>query len=66
MISDANTEINDQPHKMWAEGIEDEPVSIIEINDYLHEKGWWSSNIETWFDTSQGFYRWCADIEELK
>ncbi len=58
-----NTEIEDQPHKMWAEGtslvmpLEQDAVEL------LAKEGWRLKNFSGWFDEMMGFYRWNCDIE---
>lgn len=62
-----NTEIFDQPWKMWAEG-----TSIFDLQKPLESciyaviesQGFKAKNIEIWFDDMQMFYRWNCDIEK--
>lgn len=60
-----NTEILDQPHQMCAEGTDDEKPKIEDIEVILKNEGWGVFNVDIWFDTMQGFWRWNCDILKL-
>lgn len=62
MIQDKNTSIEDQSHKMWAEGMEDDRPTDNEVYDYLWSKGYHSTDLDIWRDTSQHIWRWSASI----
>ena len=61
-----NTEIRDQAHEMWAEGITDEMATQSEIEETLNKQGYTGNRFDMWVDTSQGFYRWRCDITKLQ
>lgn len=62
MIKDENTSIEDQAHKMRAEGGEDDKPTEKEVYDYLWSKGFHSTDLEISFDQQMGFWRWSASI----
>lgn len=63
-IDNKNAIIEDQAHKMWAEGIEDEQPTKEDIIKYLKDNGWNCSNINIFFDDSQYCWRWSCDIHK--
>ena len=59
------TEIRSQAHEMWAEGTADVLPSNEDIIKLIGEKGFEATNIESWFDTCQLFYRWNCEIKPI-
>lgn len=59
-----NTEIEDQAHKMWAEGSCDNEPTNDEIVIFMTECGWAIYNINISFDNMQGFWRWNCDLAD--
>lgn len=57
-----NTEIFDQAHQMWAEGTSDDKPEINDIKILLKSENWNIYNIDIWYDTMQGFWRWNCNI----
>ena len=62
VISRENTVIRDQEHLMNAEGASDIEPTENAIRRLLVEELWCASEIEIWFDTMQGFWRWSCNI----
>lgn len=63
-----NTEIRDQPHEMWAEGMEeatDKPESR-DIEYLLNNESFQAFNIRIWFDDMQKYWRWNCDIKRWR
>lgn len=62
MLQRKNTEIFDQPHKMWAEGThKEEPTKKMVVN-HLLENGWDCKDVDIWNDTMMGFWRWSSKL----
>ena len=57
-----NTEIEDQAHKMWAEGTADNEPTIYAVQVWMEYLGWNVKGIDIWFDKMQGFWRWSCDL----
>lgn len=65
MTVDRNhTEILDQPHQMWAEGIGISKLKPkeAEIRELLGGEGWKADQVDVWFDRFQDFWRWSCKI----
>ncbi len=65
MIHRENTEIRNQSHEMWIEGMEDDKPTEDEIIDFVNGLGYATLKIEIWYDSMQCIYRWYADIKEF-
>jgi len=63
-----HTEIFDQPHQMWAEGTEVSRMhnapTAPDIRKLLESEGWKAYEIDVWYDTLQGFWRWLCKISK--
>lgn len=66
MLYRKNTEILDQAHQMRAGGTSDEPINHDEVMELLAKENYFAKDIESWFDSMQGFYRWECNIISLK
>ena len=63
MIKHENVEIFDNPWDGFAEGKQDEPLEIEEIQKYLlDERGFKSRDIQIWYDDFIGLWQWNAMI----
>ena len=61
-IDRKNTEILDQKHQMYAEGTSDIKPTAKDIELFLKHEGWDIYNLDIFFDSMQGFWRWNCDI----
>lgn len=61
-----NTEISPQPHKMWAEGMEDFKMTPTDIREHLKSEGWDCYEIDILWDNMQKFWRWSCFIKPLE
>lgn len=64
-VTRENTEIRDQSHEMWAEGTSDTDPHASDIKTFLEEYGYEASNMDSWYDSLQGFWRWSCDIKKF-
>jgi len=64
-LSRENTEIRNQSHEMWAEGMEDFEPSKTEIKSFLLSLGYISHVTDIFYDDMQKVYRWNADISNI-
>jgi len=58
-----NTEVRSQKHLMDAEGTSDKKPTALAVQILLSKEGWCCSEIDIWFDTMQGFWRWSCEID---
>ena len=65
MLYRKNTEIFDQAHQMYAEGTSDEPINHDDVMELLAKEGYFAKNIDSFFDSMMGFYRWDCLIIKL-
>lgn len=58
-----NTEIEDQAHKMWAEGSCDDEPTNGEVIEFMRQQEWVVSNVQISFDGMQSCWRWNCDLK---
>ena len=56
--------LEDQPHKMWAEGKHDEKTSINEIRDVLKLEGYIATDIKICHDDMMCLWQWSCKIHK--
>ena len=64
-ITRNNTEIFDQLHQMYAEGMCDAEPSYKEIAELLSSEGYGSSGYTKSYDQMQSTWRWTCNISNL-
>lgn len=57
-----NTEIEDQVHKMWAEGSCDDEPLYEEVVAFMATLGWEVRYVQISFDGMQSCWRWNCDL----
>ena len=65
MIRRDDIEIRDQQHLMDAEGSHDEQPTPTQIAGILSSEGWICTDLDIWFDTIQGLWKWSCAIERI-
>ena len=64
-IEDNCVEYRSQQHEMLVEGTSDFKPTENEIMEHGAKKGFFVTDIEIWFDSMQGFWRWNGNIIRL-
>jgi len=54
--------IEAQPHKMWAEGKQENEPTKEEIVEHLKSEGWQCLDLDMWLDEMMGLWSWQCDI----
>lgn len=62
-INKQNTEILNQAHQMYAEGMETDKPTMVDIINFLTREGYIASDIDINFDNQLQMYRWTANIK---
>lgn len=64
-IEDNSVEYRSQQHEMLVEGTSDFKPNENEIMEHGAKNGFFVTDIEIWFDSMQGFWRWNGNIIRL-
>jgi hypothetical protein len=59
-----HTEIFDQQHQMYAEGMSELKPTTTDINQLITECGFTPNNIDIFYDQFQAIWRWSCDISK--
>ncbi len=64
MIKRESWQLEDQQHKMWAEGLQDEKPTKMEIDIAINEEGYFAYEIDISFDDMLQCWGWIAKISK--